>query len=130
MTASSVTFTQRSIVAVRDVVADVTFSSVDGSFVATDLPSFGGRLAVLRTNPGSTAPTDNYDITLIDADGIDRLQGVGMNRDTANSEEALIVYSGTAIHPPCVYGETLTLTITGNSVNSATTTIRFVYLPH
>jgi len=126
---SSVVFTQHRIGAVRDIVATVTFDSGDGSFTATAIPSFSGELATLRTNPGSTAPTANYDVTLVDADGVDRLQGVGANRHTTNSEEVQVVYSGTAAHPACVFGETLTLTIANNSVNSAGTVIRLVYLP-
>jgi len=38
-------------------------------------------------NPGSTAPTDDYDVTLVDEDGIDVLAGQGVNRDTANTEQ-------------------------------------------
>jgi hypothetical protein len=40
------------------------------------------------TNPGATAPTDNYDIVVNDADGVDVAAGVLANRDTANSEQA------------------------------------------
>lgn len=126
---SSIAFTERKIGLVRDVTATVTFDSGDGSLPATALPFFGGRLVLLRTNPGSTAPTDNYDMTLVDEDGLDRLQGFGANRDTTNSEEVVIVYASTAIHPPVVFGEILLLTVVNNSVHSGTTVIRFVYLP-
>ena len=40
------------------------------------------------TNPGATAPTDNYDIVVNDADSVDVAAGVLANRDTANSEQA------------------------------------------
>lgn len=47
--------------------------------------------AVLRvvTNPGATAPTDDWDLVLNDADGVDVLGGSGANRDTANSEQII-----------------------------------------
>ena len=128
---SSVTFSERKLGVTRDITATVTFDSGDGSFTPTALPAgWEGRLVAIRTNPdGTTAPTDQYDITLVDADGVDRLQGVGANRATATSEEAPVVYSGTSISPPCVRGETLTLTIANNSVHSAVTVIRLVFAP-
>lgn len=49
----------------------------------------GKNLAHFTTNPGATAPTDNYDLTLLDAYGIDVLGGEGADRDTANSEQSL-----------------------------------------
>ena len=38
------------------------------------------------TDPGSTAPTDNYDVTLVDEFGLDLLAGQGANRDTTTTE--------------------------------------------
>lgn len=104
----------------------LTADDADGSFDTIALPDISGRLLTIITNPGATAPTDNYDITLVDDEGIDRLQGVGANRDTANSEEAAIVYSGTEIHPPVVDGDVLTLTTANNAVNSAIVEV-FIY---
>ena len=109
------------------IVATCTADAAAATFPATALPPFSGRILALRTNPGATAPTDNYDITLVDDDGVDRLQGVGANRATATSQEAAVVYSGTAIHPPVAFDETLTLTLAGNSVNSAVTVVAIVY---
>jgi len=45
-----------------------------------------GYVIRVETDPGSTAPTDNYDVTLLDTGGIDIIQGVGADRDTANTE--------------------------------------------
>lgn len=113
-------------------VATCTADASDATFPATALsaatPAFnGGKLLNLRTNPGATAPTANYDITLVDGDGLDRLQGVGANRHTTNSEEVNIVYSGTAINPVAASGETLTLTIANNAVNSAIVVATITY---
>lgn len=93
-----------------------TADAADGSFPTLDLASYGvwGTLLAIQTNPGATAPTDNYDITLVDADGIDRLNGVGLNRDTTSSERAIITGA-----PWVAQGETLTLTLANNAVNSA-----------
>ena len=104
-----------------------TGDASDGTFPDTALPAFGGYLLALITNPGATAPTNNYDLTLIDADGLDRLQGVGANRSSTISQEVAIVRSGTAIHPPVIAGETLTLNIDNNSVASAGIAIKIIY---
>lgn len=125
--AGTVTFNHDRSGDIGRITATCTADAADGSFPATALPSFSGRIVSLRCNPGATAPTDNYDITLVDGDGLDRLQGVGANRDTANSEEALVVYTGTAEHPPVGSNETLTLTIANNSVNSAVIVVTIVY---
>lgn len=49
----------------------------------------GMYLVKMVTDPdGTAAPTDDYDITLVDDDGLDVLGGAGANRDTANTEVA------------------------------------------
>lgn len=124
--AGTVSIVQTEVGGFGKLVATCTADASDATFPATDVPAFSGRLLHLRTNPGSTAPQDNYDITLVDADGVDRLQGVGANRHTTSSQEVNVVYSGTAIHPVCV-NEKLTLTLAGNNVNSAVTVVSLIY---
>ena len=63
-----------------------------------------GRIVKVDTNPGGTAPTDNYDITLLNSDGIDVASGNLANRDTANSEQWI------PVDPPYIDSE-ITLTI-------------------
>lgn len=70
------------------------------------------------TNPGATAPTDNYDITVLDEDGVDVFGGELTNRDTANSEQATPLV-GSAYGPRFVNSK-LTMALANNSVNSAT----------
>lgn len=111
------------------IVATCIADASDGSYPDAVLPAFEGRLLAVRTNPGTTGPTDNYDITLIDGDGVDRIQGVGANRSITSSQEAAVVYPGTAIHPPVSLGEALTQKIGGNSVASAVTVVTYVYTP-
>ena len=72
-----------------------------------------GHVLQATTNPGATAPTDNYDIVINDSDGIDVFGGNLANRDTANSEQA-----APSIADRFVNGD-LTVVFTNNSVNSA-----------
>ena len=64
----------------------------DAAGAVTEVPVSlpGGTIIKVRTDPdGTNAPTDNYDITLLDAiGGADVINGAGANRDTANIEEA------------------------------------------
>lgn len=77
-----------------------------------------GYLLKAVTDPGSAAPTDNYDITLVQ-DGIDMAADLLLNRDTANNE---IVYgiakNSTDISPlpPFLAGDhTFTVANAGNA---------------
>lgn len=89
------------------------------AFSASDLKFLRGRYCVLAvTDPGSTAPTDNYDITIEDEYGVDVFGGSLTNRDTANSEQA-IPQIGTGLASR-LCGGTWTFKLSGNSVNSAT----------
>jgi hypothetical protein len=127
--AGTVTITHYAVGRVRRIQVDWVADAADGSVPATALPKFEGRLLALTTNPGATAPTDNYDITLVDDEGADRLQGLGANRDTANTEQVPIVYSGTAVAPIVDGDETLTFTLANNAVNSALGRALLYYSP-
>lgn len=87
--------------------------------------SFGSdvELLELETNPGSTAPTTLYDITALDVAGFDRLQGVGADRSATVTENEVIIFSSTSIHPVLKAGASLTLTIANQAVNDAIGTI-------
>ena len=125
--AGTVTFAHYIDGGLKKVVATCTGDASDGSYPATALPSISGKLIGLETNPGSTGPTANYDITLPDDDGLDRLQGKGANRHTSNSEYESILIGATAEHPPAAKGDTLTLTLTNNSVNEAVVVVTLYY---
>jgi len=124
MAVGSVTETLYEIGNVKVLKMAVTANSSDGLLadhaVTSSLPQSGFRVIKLVTNPGSTKPDDNYDITLKDSLGIDILQGLGVNRDETNTEETPIVYSGTSLHPVVAGYETLTLGFSGSTKNSAT----------
>lgn len=117
--AGTVTLTHYTLGNIRRINFSVVADAADGSVPDTALPKFQGRLLALHTNPGATAPTNLYDITLIDGDGLDRLQSVGLNRATATSEQVPVVYASTSVNPPVSIDETLTLTFANNSNNSA-----------
>ena len=71
-----------------------------------------------ETNPGVTAPTTLYDITILDADGADLAGGVLMNRSATVTEGPTAIGLGSTGHPPMVRGD-LTFTLSNNSVNAA-----------
>lgn len=106
------------------VTADVADASVPNTDLVTKI---SGRLVALETDPGTTAPTANYDITLEDGNGLDVLQGVGANRSTSATEKAAIVFSGTSVHPPVAMVDTLTFKVTNNAVNSAGIVVKLYY---
>jgi hypothetical protein len=67
--------------------------------------SYTGQIVALVTDPGTAAPTDNWDLTITDQDGVDVLNALGANRDTANTEQ---VVTGMGV----VVGQSLTLNVT------------------
>jgi hypothetical protein len=90
--------------------------AANGTVPALSIPELKGFLRRAVTNPGSTAPTDNYDIVIRSSDDstADVLNGALADRDTANTE---VVIPTTSI---LFTGETHSLAISNTSVNSAT----------
>ena len=62
-------------------------SDASGDVSGTDTGELNGMALRWVTNPGSTAPTDDYDITVLDEDGVDIASGGLGNRDTSDSEQ-------------------------------------------
>lgn len=82
------TYATSSLGSIKTVIASWT-SDASGDASGTCTP-IAGKVIKGVTDPGAAAPTDNYDIVLTDADGINILaQSVDdlLNRDTANTEE-------------------------------------------
>lgn len=93
------------------------------ALVSTDV--MGYFLCAMETNPGSTAPTDNYDIVINSAGGADILGGAGANRDTATTEIAYPTIDSTSGQKGCVPVDgALSLVLSGNSVANATVEIK------
>lgn len=88
-----------------------------GTIANTTILPKRGWIFLAETSPGTTGPTDNYDIVLNNAAGVDVMGGALMNRDTANTERAIPAVSG------WVDG-VLTMTVTNNSVSASTYTVK------
>lgn len=73
---------------VKEIVFTWTSAS-DGTASGTTVNAYDGKVELLTTDPAAAgaAPTDNYDVTLTDANGVDVLGGAGVDRDTANTEQ-------------------------------------------
>ena len=115
---------------IKVVTLTCTADASDASFPATTLTVLpnngkGGRLLQMITDPGATAPQDNYDITLTNGGG-DMLLGNGANRDTSNTEIAVIESNGA--HPVYAGTDTLILNVSGNNVNSAISVIKLYFV--
>ena len=128
MAGTVVLTSQRAEGAVRTAVITCTADGGDATVPATTLRKLGvnieGVLQAIQLNPGAVGPTDDYDVTLVDGDGIDRLNSVALNRDITNSERVAI--TGATIVSP---DETLTLTIANNAVNNAVVVITLYWTP-
>ena len=64
--------------------------TVGGALVnTTTTEAYSGSIERLVTVPAAApnAPTDDYDITILDEDGVDVLLGAGANRDETNTEQ-------------------------------------------
>ena len=98
----------------------------NGTTVAlTETDVLGYWLCAMETNPGSTAPTDDYDIVINTAGGVDILGGAGANRDTSTTETAYPTIDSTSGQKGCVpINSALSLVLSGNSVNNATVAIK------
>lgn len=77
----------------------VAASTTDGENPTTE-GKYTGKLIRLITDPGDSgdAPTDNYDVTILDSDGYDVLMGAGADRDTANTEQVLEASLGICLY--------------------------------
>jgi hypothetical protein len=107
-------------------IGNATGGEVPSTSSSTVWPtSYTGCVYAMETNPGAVAPTDNYDITLTDSDGVDLLGGQGANRDTANSE--MVPAKVGSVFGCAPTQDAFTFNLSGNSVNSATGTVK-VYI--
>ena len=87
----------------------------------------GYFLCSMETNPGATAPTDDYDIVINTAGGADLLGGAGANRDTANTEIVYPTIDSTSGQKGCVpVNSALSLVLSGNAINNATVAIKLL----
>lgn len=121
--------------AVKKVVVDWASDDTTGAVTGTTR-KIVGTLVKAVTDPGTAAPTDNYDITITDEEGADVLapcQSTLANRDTANTEQVYFLVldaAGTplaqSVHP--VVCDALTVAVT-NAGNSKTGQLIIYYKP-
>lgn len=93
--------------------------AADGSVPVLSVP-LAGFLVKVVTNPGSTAPTANWDIALQDPEdsALDAAAGKLVDRHTTTSEQVYPLVTGAAC--PIFLAGTYGLAVTNNAVNSAT----------
>jgi len=112
----------------RRVEFDCTAGSADALFPAHVITAkIDGTVLELETIPGTTPAPSIYAITLTDAFGVDVLQGLGTARSATVKERIPIVYATNLKRPIVDTHDTLTLNVTGNNVNSATTKVILRY---
>ena len=110
--------------------ADSALATVPSTTTSTAITEAIAGLCIYEviTNPGATKPTDNYDIVLNDADGVDMMGGTLADRDETNSERAVPLLMTTKLGtevPGCsLVNGAMTLVITNQNVPSATGTVK------
>lgn len=116
--AASMTFTYEAFGPIVKVIADWT-SAADGSAAGTTAVKVIGELVKAVTDPGATAPTANYDITITDEEGVDVLgacEDALADRHTSTTEQRYFFVLDTAATPLAqpiqpVVADKLTVTI-------------------
>jgi len=68
---------------------EVAWTSTAGGAASAAQFLFGKLCRVTTIPNGVAAPTDNYDVTLVDEDGVDVAGGNLADRDTANTENVV-----------------------------------------
>jgi len=87
MAGSSMTFTEITHGSVKKIKAEWVSDNAAGTASGTTSEVYSGRFLGLITDPGTTAPDDNYTLTIADNDGLDLLLGSATgNRDETNTE--------------------------------------------
>lgn len=114
---------------IQKVVISWTADAADGTVPSTSLntalaasggivPLVGWSCYMAVTDPGATAPTDDYDIVLNDEYGAD-IFGTAINdRDTTSTEQAFPIVATGTYRSRLVTGN-LTFGLSNNAVNSA-----------
>lgn len=97
-------------------------SDASGNADKATTRAYNGVIERLVTIPGSggTQPTDDYDVELVDEDGVDVLMGAGHDRSNADIEQVLASALG------CVANDTLTLQV--SNAGNAKSGVVVVYL--
>jgi hypothetical protein len=104
---------------------DASNGSVPATTIVQSGPAtpslLGYSIISLVTDPGSPAPTDNYDITITNTRNLDLMQGQCANRDTSTTESC-------SADPVPVDGA-IVFNLSGNSQNSAVGVVVITFVP-
>ena len=120
--AMSVTISDRTRKGITVVKFDWT-SAADGTATNSTTKLHSGKVLELATDPGSTAPSADYDITITDSDGLDVLAGQGADRHTSNTEYVIDSDS----NPLGVVADS-TLTINVSNAGDSKVGVAYLYL--
>ena len=112
-----------------------TDNSLSAAVAASTMAKLAGKYVFLiKSYPGTTAPTDATDLSIVDSDGLS-LIGVadnGLNFIDATSTKATLFYNatlGTNMYYMPVAGEAWTISTANNAVASATFYLKFYLVP-
>ena len=94
----------------------------DGSGDATQGVKIDGAIVRVVTNPGATAPTANYDVTLVGPDGEDLAAGELADRHTSTTEQVFL--TNTPFHYSAT--EDVTVTIANAGASKVGTVVLYV----
>jgi hypothetical protein len=99
----------------------LTGDAANGSFLpATATYDLNGWIISVKTMPGTPAPTALWDLTLVDADGIDVMAGALADRSATVPQKV--------VSPQQYVRGPVTITGTNNSVNSAVIVLKITVL--
>lgn len=94
----------------------VTWTSDSSGNATAEITNLYGFLVKLVTTPSATqAPTDNYDVTLIDENGLDALAGSALDRDATATEQVYPVATNAATPVFLCGTHTFTVANAGNA---------------
>lgn len=105
--AGTVTLAERKHTITKKLTFTWSASNPGGAADKTSVEVYDGAIIAAQFVPdgGGTQPSDNYDVTVVDAAGVDVLFGAGANRSNAAAQ---VVTSGLGV----VAGDPLTLHVT------------------
>ncbi len=108
---------------------DCVADAADGSFPDTAITNVGGNLRAVYFIPGAvTVPTNAMDMTVeLGTTGFDLLGGSGADLSTS-ANSALTPDLG-PVYAPAPFAGNLNVTLSNNSVNSATLTYILIFEP-
>jgi len=113
---------------IRKIVKTFTSDGSGNATVAVD--EFAGTILRVVTDPGASAPTDNWDVTCTDTYGADLFVGRGVDRDTTTTEQfcpGITLSDGTnSSAMPVTHSGTATLNVS-NAGSAKTGTVVIIY---